>query len=1145
MRCSGAAALLLLAGPRELAASCPEAPVVVAARQGFAASTAGLRPGDVLCGWERAASPPANPEPARGALTSVFDIEAVEMEEAPRGEITLTGHRQAEPLAVRMPPGEWRLAARPPLDDAPLANYEQALTLADRGEHERALGVWAEAARAVERAGSARRASELWYGLGVAASALQRREEADSALGRAATLVEGTALALVHAAAARSFNERSDWDRAEEGFRRALGVHQARSEALGEARMLRELGVVASNRGNLDAAEALWRRSLALRDRHAPESLEVAASVNGLGWAAHSRGDLESAETYYRRALAIRERLVPGGLEVAASLNNVGSIVGQKGDLAAAEGYIERALAIEETRAPSYQLTYSLNNLAHIAFTRGDLASAAERMTRVLAIREALGVESRDVADALHNLGSVAAARGDLRAADHYFRRGMDIYARVAPEDAAQMAMIRSSLGEVAAARGDRLAAREHYEAALALGETVAPRALETAVTIASLGELAEAERDLDAAERLHRRALQIREEVASGSEAVARSLHHLGEVARRRGDLPSARRHLEAALAILERVAPRGPTAGHVLYALGEVALAGSELASATALFRRVLEIRRDLAPGSADEAAACERLATLARRQGRSEEALALYRHALDALDAQRQRLGGSDDAKTRFAAQQAGHYRSLIDLLMDAGQPGDAFHVLERYRARALLAMLAERDLVFSADVPPSLDRERRMLDIEYDRALAALSAAKPADTTSKREELLRIRSRQGEVQDRIRAASPRLAALQHPLPLDAAATRTSLDPGTLLLSYSIGDDHGYVFAVGPGAEGLGAARLEVDANTLRAEVGRFRELLQERAILKRRQLDQLGTRLGQVLLGPFAARLRDAQRVMVLPDGPLHLLPFAALGDPRAEGRYFVESLPVHVAASATVFAEIRKARRPTAAGRLVAFGDPDYSAAAPGAPASAAAELRSATLRWLELRPLPSARREVDDLRSLFPETSRIYVGRDATEDRAKADGRDATILHFACHGLADEDSPLDSSLALSMPADWKPGQPNGLLQAWEIFEQVRLDADLVTLSACGTALGKEMSGEGILGLTRAFQYAGARSVLASLWAVRDDSTADLMGRFYRHLRDGKTKDAALRAAQIEMIRRGHSSSHPGRWAAFQLIGDWR
>ncbi|MET0555231.1 MAG: CHAT domain-containing protein, partial [Vicinamibacteria bacterium] len=298
------------------------------------------------------------------------------------------------------------------------------------------------------------------------------------------------------------------------------------------------------------------------------------------------------------------------------------------------------------------------------------------------------------------------------------------------------------------------------------------------------------------------------------------------------------------------------------------------------------------------------------------------------------------------------------------------------------------------------------------------------------------------------------------------------------------------------------------------------------------------------LGRALLGPVAERVARAERVLVVGDGPLHLIPFAALGDPGSTRfRYLVEARPVHMAASATVFAELKKGRSPRRDTRLVAFGDPDYAPATASA-SRPGARLRSAQERGLDLRALPASREEVEGLTRLYPGASRAYVGREATEERAKGVGADASLLHFACHGFADERSPLDSGLALSVPGAWREGHDNGLLQAWEVFEQVRIDADLVTLSACGTALGKEVSGEGILGLTRAFQYAGARSVLASLWAVNDDSTADLMRRFYGHLKRGRSKDHALRAAQLELIR-GGAFAHPGRWAAFTLIGDWR
>ena len=132
-------------------------------------------------------------------------------------------------------------------------------------------------------------------------------------------------------------------------------------------------------------------------------------------------------------------------------------------------------------------------------------------------------------------------------------------------------------------------------------------------------------------------------------------------------------------------------------------------------------------------------------------------------------------------------------------------------------------------------------------------------------------------------------------------------------------------------------------------------------------------------------------------------------------------------------------------------------------------------------------------------------------------------------------------------MALTIPESWREGEENGLLQAWEIFEEIRINADLVTLSACDTALGKEFAGEGILGLSRAFQYAGARSVLASLWGVGDQHTAELMKRFYRYLKAGRSKDEALRGAQLDLLRSAAdpTAAHPFYWAAFQVIGDWR
>jgi CHAT domain-containing protein len=205
-----------------------------------------------------------------------------------------------------------------------------------------------------------------------------------------------------------------------------------------------------------------------------------------------------------------------------------------------------------------------------------------------------------------------------------------------------------------------------------------------------------------------------------------------------------------------------------------------------------------------------------------------------------------------------------------------------------------------------------------------------------------------------------------------------------------------------------------------------------------------------------------------------------------------------------------------------------------------------------------LTPLPHAAREVTEIGGLFPEGfARTYLGADATEERAKTDLAEARYVHFAAHGLADPEAPLDSFLALTIPEGLPEDRENGILQAWEIRDQLSLNADLVVLSACVTAFGPNRGGEGLLSLSRAFQIAGARTVAASLWPVADESTAELMIRLYRHLLEGEPKDEALRAAQMELIhnpievvgedgeRVKRDFSAPYHWAAFQLIGDWR
>ncbi|HXU31188.1 MAG TPA: CHAT domain-containing protein, partial [Thermoanaerobaculia bacterium] len=622
------------------------------------------------------------------------------------------------------------------------------------------------------------------------------------------------------------------------------------------------------------------------------------------------------------------------------------------------------------------------------------------------------------------------------------------------------------------------------------------------------------------------------------------------------RKDAKATRTRIAEALAIAGRLPPtldmaatlrRAPALLLDLGSAADLRQAETALTSALAIYAR-------MSPGTAEEVDALGLLGRLERRLGRTADAGRHFSQALDALDRSVRRLGGSDLDETRFRAQFALLYQEAIELQTELNQPQEAYRTLERFRARSLLDLLGERDLAPPAELPADLVEQGRRIDARLARFETELGALDPATEAAKIEEQIAGRARVfGEregLRAQIRRISPRYAAIAAPVPLDAPAARRTLAPGEIGLAYSVGERRTLLFVLTPegfpGAPpaGLAVATIPLDREALRREVAAFRSLvLAGQGAGDDRPLRVLGARLYSVLLGPAAPWLARAERLRISADGPLAELPFAALVAPVAPaGRsvYLAERWPLSTVLSATLAAELDRMRgEKPAAEALVAFGDPLYG----GRPGTAASRGPRPSVRFRAgLPPLPASRGEVQQVAGLFRPV-RSFLGAEATEARFLAEAPRGRFVHFAGHALLDPRFPLDSALALSAPD--RPSRPgdDGLLQAWEIFERLRLSADLVTLSACETALGTEAQGEGLLGLTRAFHYAGARTVLSSLWSVSDRSTAELMGRFYAHLGAGEPKDRALSLAQREML--GGSYHHPYHWAAFQLDGDWR
>ena len=1074
---------------------------------------AGIEAGDELVSWSRAtAATPEGVPAAMGRLDSPFDLFWVLFEQSPHGVVTIQGRRAGEEKAWTLAPGRaWGLIIRPALPAAALRLYEEALREKAAGRLEASLERMLGAAEILAAGGDVRNAAWLERVVAEKAAAVQRWEQSEEATERAVARLSAHGdlweAVLLRRWSGVDRETALDWRCAFRRFQQAynLAFHRL-GPGLSEVQLEVGMGVAASSEGDLDGAEGYFLSALEGVESLAPGSLDQAAILVNLGYLARQQGDLEAADHWGREALALEEKLAPVDLETAISLTNLALLASQRGFLSDSEALLRRAYKIYEELLPgSPDIARNLGFQGALALNRGNLALAEEDLERSLAFYADQSLENYDFSGVLSTLADIAVQRGELASAQQYLTRALAARERLAPESAA-VADTLLSLGRLAVTRGEAAAARGYLERALALRRKQREGSIHVAAILLALGG-------------------------GEGVVAENASLALLSEAA-----------------AIFEREIPGSLAEADARIALGRRLARGREEQAALPHLERGWQIRRRLAPGSLAAAEALHEFGSVRQRLGHTAEAARDLCASVDLLDRQRLMFSGPVEARAYFESQIGPYYADCLRAQLREGEPAAAFATLERGRARALLAQLAERELR-PAELPPELAAERWQLGAAYERSQEALARLSPERDAAAVERLLaeltQLRDRQASLATRLRKASPRAAVLEESPPIDLARARAALEPGTVLLDFSVGESDTLLFVVeaaGRPGSGLHVRWIPQGRKQLQARVEALRGLLQSPR-LGEAKLRTVAGRLYRDLLGPTEALLRPAARILVCPDGPLHALPFAAL---RRRGGYLAAWKPLHFAPSATAYARLGRPPESTTAtteplDTMVAFGDPRYSAGL----SAGDAEVRSAVRRGLKLLPLPASRREAEEIAGLFP-GGRAYLGAQATEEEVKRSAPHARFLHFACHGLLDERMPLNSGLALSIPEHPGAGEDNGILQAWEIYESLRLGAELVTLSACDTALGKDMGGEGILGLTRAFQFAGARSVLASLWSVADASTSTLMRSFYIHLRRGEKKDVALRAAQLALLHSGKPDlSHPFYWAAFQLYGSER
>jgi CHAT domain-containing protein/Tfp pilus assembly protein PilF len=938
-------------------------------------------------------------------------------------------------------------------------------------------------------------------------------------------------------------HDRGDLAAAERYLQQALAIReQLAPNSLQVANTLHNLGNVARNQGDLAAAERYYQQALAISEKLAPNSLDVARTLNNLGTVACNRGDLAAAERYLQQALAIYEKLAPNSLQVARTLNNLGTVACNRGDLAAAERYYQQALAIFEKLAPnSLEVAGTLNNLGSVAYDRGDLSRAEQLFQQASAIYETLAPNSLQVASTLGNLGNVAYSRGDLAAAEQLYQQALAIEEKLAP-NSLQVATTLNNLGTVALVRGDLAAAERYLQQALAIQEKLAPNSLEVAHTLHDLGNVALVRGDLAAAERYLQQALAIQEKLAPNSLEVATTLNNLGIVAADRGDLARAEQYYQQALAIREQLAPNSLQVAGTLNNLGNVAADRGDLARAEQYYQQALAIREKLAPNSLQVADTLQNLANLARRQKNYPQAQRYLARALAIYETQRTAVQ-DPETKTAFAETYFNAYTLQAQLALDQQQPQQAALALERSRARTLAELMHTRDLTLPDNAPKALkDIIAQQEQLQRELLLLARQQRQtdPDDTNA----LQRLQAMSRELADRqrqldrqLREQFPAYADLLNPQPPNLKQLQAALDANTVLLYHAFADTELLIVAVS--RQAVKGYRVKVDPRTLEKDLAEFQRVVAkpplERTASERRKLLALGQRLYATLIKPAEPSLKNATTVLLCPEGALNQLPWGALivaVDKQGRPTYWVERVALGITLSAGVYLQA-KAVRPAERGVAIAAVSQYRRLEVAQAPKTAQLVRRSGRA----LGDLPAVKQEVAQVRRLLGKQGVAAVlEAAATPERARQLAQNARVVHFACHARADDVDPLGSGLLLS-PA----GSDAGLLTAADVVSKWRLRADVVMLSACETAVGQVRRYEGMYGLARAFLFAGARSVGASLWRVDDVSTARLMGGFYRGYALGVPKVEALRRAQVALLR-DRQYADPYYWSCFVLMG---
>jgi CHAT domain-containing protein/Tfp pilus assembly protein PilF len=832
-------------------------------------------------------------------------------------------------------------------------------------------------------------------------------------------------------------------------------------------------------------------------DASSNDPIQLANTYSALGGVLRSQGKYQEAEEVYAKAETLY-RLAPDSVGRWVNLQNLALVRLFRGRYAEASSLLDRAIAGLRALGNEQHLATALVN-AGVLFSRlGRNAEALEYLEKALAIRRRRG-DLGGQASLYNNLATTELSQGNLETAYSHFHKSLEL--RRASGDRPGEATTLVNLGHLDFDLGRFEAAWHRFEGALKITREIGDRAVEQGVLLKMAQALLALGR--------HQEAL------AKAGEAI--------EIAKSIGDRPGEVNGLKIQGGLYWVVGDRRRGLESLMKAEKIAAEIGDHL-------QRV-EISLLLAPAQlllGPPAAVLDQLDKYFDLQGQTgvthhlaaawmlrgdallalgkrAEALAAYRRASAEIERAWSEVR-VDDLLRGLVGTAASLNGRLVGQLLRLGETEEAFLVAERARGRALLHQLENRELLLggAADAPEvaeEVELRRRLGQLE--RQLRAesskLDQREPGILKLLLEERDRVRGRYEEFRTRLEESHPRYASLVGASPPPAAEVRRRLGDDTTLVEYFVAEERLFVWVLD--ADSISAEVVEVGAAELAAEVEKLRDTILSRDFDRR-----AAASLYDLLIRPIESSI-DHRRLLIVPHGVLHALPFAALWDESSESYLLEKYLPSYLP-SASVLSFLA-GDGGSDQGRILVLGDPDGS--------------------------LPHAAEECRRVAELHGEEP--FLGSAATEGLVRRRAPKVDRLHLAAHGSFDPEHPLFSRIELAADIG-----TDGRLEVHEIYGLDLKQADLVVLSGCDTGLGGHGAGDDVVGLTRAFLFAGAPAVVASLWSIDDAASAVLMAEFYRRLDGSRIGVAeALRAAQLEMSEHPRWGA-PFFWAAFAPTG---